>query len=76
MFAENFVIDSDTGVVSLAESIANGNITYSVEVMAEDKGIPSLSSTYMLVVLVEDVNLNDPEFENPPNDETISVDEV
>ena len=74
--SDHFKIDRDSGVVSVAKSIANGEDEYLVEIMAEDSGTPSLNSTYQLVINVIDVNLNAPVFENLDSNTEIVVPEV
>ena len=76
VFSDHFEIDSGTGIVRLAESILDGEEEYFVEIMAKDKGTPSLNSSYVLEVTVIDVNTHDPEFVNLPPDSAIVVDEV
>ena len=76
----NFVIDSEVGVVSLSSSVAldfENRTSYTIAIIATDNGTIPLSSTVTLTVLIEDANDNYPIFmqasyqgtvlENTPN---------
>ena len=76
LFSVEFDIDSNSGIVRLASSIANGEARYSVDIMARDKGDPPLNSSYTLQINVEAANLNDPVFNNLPPTDRISIKEV
>ncbi|XP_076468143.1 protocadherin-9-like [Babylonia areolata] len=62
-----FSVNEDTGVVSLKASLSNrGGNTYRFEVIAQDNGVPKLSSKCRIVVQVLDTHNDRPEIEVNP----------
>lgn len=60
---DQFVIASDSGIVTLAKTLdRETKATYNVSVLAIDQGTPQLQSTTYLIVNVQDINDNPPEF--------------
>lgn len=59
----HFSIDETTGIVSLNKPVDREEIAmYNLTVQASDHGIPRLSTLCTLLVLLQDVNDNPPEF--------------
>ncbi|XP_046394541.1 fat-like cadherin-related tumor suppressor homolog isoform X2 [Ischnura elegans] len=61
---QHFKIASDSGIVTLAKPLdREQRAVFNLTVKATDQGIPQLSKTVPLVVIVLDINDNPPEFE-------------
>ena len=61
---DKFRIDSSTGSIFTTKQLDFEQIqSYNIVVMAEDNGLPALSSKASLVIVLSDVNDNDPKFE-------------
>lgn len=59
----HFNIDETTGIVSLNKPVDREEVAmYNLTVQASDHGVPRLSSLCTLLVLLQDVNDNPPEF--------------
>ncbi|XP_058804510.1 fat-like cadherin-related tumor suppressor homolog isoform X2 [Phymastichus coffea] len=60
---DHFIIAQDSGIVTLAKPLdRETKALYNVSIQASDQGIPQLSTTTYLVVHVQDINDNPPEF--------------
>lgn len=60
---DQFVIAGDSGIVTLAKPLDRETVAmYNVSIKAIDQGIPQLSSVAYLMVNVQDINDNPPEF--------------
>ncbi|CAG9865049.1 unnamed protein product [Phyllotreta striolata] len=63
-FHDHFRIESDSGIVTLAKPLDRElRAMYNLTIQATDQGAPQLTSTVQLVVNVQDINDNPPEFE-------------
>ncbi|XP_056644010.1 fat-like cadherin-related tumor suppressor homolog isoform X1 [Diorhabda sublineata] len=63
-FHDHYRIEPDSGIVTLAKPLDREiKALYNLSVQATDQGSPQLSSTVYLVVNVQDINDNPPEFE-------------
>lgn len=64
-FNDHFVMAHDSGIVTLAKPLDREiRALYNLTVQAVDQGTPQLSSVTNLIVNVQDINDNPPEFEN------------
>ncbi|CAH0554100.1 unnamed protein product, partial [Brassicogethes aeneus] len=64
-FNDHFVMSSDSGIVTLAKPLDREiRSMYNLSVQAVDQGTPQLSSVVNLIVNVQDINDNPPEFAN------------
>lgn len=69
----HFTIDDTEGVVSLARPLDREvRDSFTLTVRAQDHGVPPLSSTTLLTVLVADVNDNPPEFVRKLQETTVA----
>ncbi|XP_031780785.1 fat-like cadherin-related tumor suppressor homolog isoform X4 [Nasonia vitripennis] len=60
---DHFVISPDSGIVTLAKPLdRETKAMYNVSIQAMDQGTPQLSSVTFLIVNVQDINDNPPEF--------------
>ncbi|XP_037908128.1 fat-like cadherin-related tumor suppressor homolog isoform X10 [Hermetia illucens] len=60
---DHFRISPDSGIITLAKGLDRETIAiYNLTVKATDQGVPKLSSTAKLIVNVQDINDNPPEF--------------
>ncbi|XP_023314181.1 fat-like cadherin-related tumor suppressor homolog isoform X1 [Trichogramma pretiosum] len=60
---EHFTISSDSGIVTLAKPLdRETQAMYNVSIRAMDQGVPQLQSITYLIVNVQDINDNPPEF--------------
>ncbi|KAJ8970951.1 hypothetical protein NQ317_014059 [Molorchus minor] len=63
-FNDHFVMASDSGIVTLAKPLDRElRSMYNLSIQAVDQGTPQLSSAAHLIVNVQDINDNPPEFE-------------
>ena len=63
--ASKFSIDSDTGIMSTAAVLdRETHHTYTVTVIAKDRGDPSMQSSIPVIIHVEDINDHTPQAEN------------
>ncbi|KAJ8945175.1 hypothetical protein NQ314_009307, partial [Rhamnusium bicolor] len=63
-FNDHFIMASDSGIVTLAKPLDRElRAMYNLTIQAVDQGTPQLSSTAHLIVNVQDINDNPPEFE-------------
>ncbi|XP_044007072.1 fat-like cadherin-related tumor suppressor homolog isoform X2 [Aphidius gifuensis] len=59
----HFIISSDSGIITLAKSLdRETKDMYNLTIKAIDQGIPQLFSTTIMIVDVQDINDNPPEF--------------
>ncbi|CAH1246628.1 CDH23 [Branchiostoma lanceolatum] len=62
----NFTIDEDSGVINLTQPLdyeaLGGQDEFHLVVQAKDEGLPPLNSTTTVIVVVEDMNDNEPVF--------------
>lgn len=64
-FNHHFKMESDSGIVTLAKPLDRElRAMYNLTVQAVDQGSPQLSSVTTLIVNVQDINDNPPEFSN------------
>ncbi|KAL1490534.1 hypothetical protein ABEB36_013210 [Hypothenemus hampei] len=64
-FNDHFIMAHDSGIVTLAKPLDREiRAMYNLTVRAVDQGTPPLSSVASLIVNVQDINDNPPEFEN------------
>lgn len=71
-----FVIDNDTGAISLNGSIKDMVGIYTLEVLAIDKGSPPMNSSVLLDIFILDENIHRPEFTVLPKNGIISINKV
>ncbi|KAJ8953022.1 hypothetical protein NQ318_015384 [Aromia moschata] len=63
-FNDHFIVASDSGIVTLAKPLDRElRAMYNLSIRAVDQGTPQLSTTAYLIVNVQDINDNPPEFE-------------
>uniref|UniRef100_A0A6P7FFE6 Fat-like cadherin-related tumor suppressor homolog isoform X1 n=1 Tax=Diabrotica virgifera virgifera TaxID=50390 RepID=A0A6P7FFE6_DIAVI len=63
-FHDHFRVEPDSGIVTLSKPLDREiKAMYNLTVQATDQGAPQLSSTVHLIVNVQDINDNPPEFE-------------
>lgn len=63
-FNDHFVMAADSGIVTLAKPLDRElRAAYNLTVQAVDQGTPQMSSVAYLIVNVQDINDNPPEFE-------------
>ncbi|XP_072481071.1 protocadherin Fat 4 isoform X1 [Notamacropus eugenii] len=67
-----FTIDEKNGNISLLRPLDVHTGSYQVEILASDRGVPQLSSSFILTVSVHDVNDNPPVFDQLSYEVTLS----
>ncbi|XP_061191820.1 cadherin-23-like [Saccostrea echinata] len=68
-----FAINTDTGVINVNNSLKDQAGNYTVEVIATDKGSPSMNTSLLVGIRILDENLHSPAFTRLPANNTVSV---